>query len=264
MKNLNLAKIILIVVILIGICSMFYFAFNETIFSINERIIKNQENNIQIREENIKEIAQIYKDKFQTIGKSESAYIIEHEENVNGVDIRRDYYVFGEEEKSLIKVKEYEGTNENGTPILAKEIYIDLSKKVENSENLYNEVTEINVKDWTSNVIDNYKFKTPIEKFSEILNNRYDFENNPEEIALDLRNEIYVQKMLDNKLRIYGWGYEIKDKLQDEYLSFGIGGNEIYLNLDFQKYENNKLIEKITMQVAKQKGSIDDVTVPKL
>ena len=257
MKNLNLVKIILIVIILIGVVCIFNFAFNKN-------VIKNPVDTIQIREENINEILQVYKDNFKMLGIIGSAFVSEHEENVNGIDIRRDYYVFGEDGKSLIKVKEFEGTNENGTPILTKEIYVDLSNKVEGKEYLYNGVTEIYVKDWTFKVLDNYEFKTPIEKISKILNNRYDFENNPKEIAIDTKNEIYAQKMLDGRLRIYGWTYGIKEEQQEDYFAFSIGNNERSLYLEFQEYENNKLIEKRTIQVSKQPGNIDDVTVPEL
>ena len=148
MKNLNLAKIILIVVIFVSVFGMIYLVFNK-----NE--VKQPENNLQIREENIKEIAQVYKENFQTLGISESAFIIE-ELNDEGNEIRKDYYVFGEEGKSLIKIKEYEGIYENATAILKKETYIDLSQKVEGTENLYDGVTVVNIEDWTSSVIDNY------------------------------------------------------------------------------------------------------------
>ena len=89
MKNLNLAKIIFIVVILVSVFGMLYFAFNE-----ND--VKEQENDLHAREENIKEIAQVYKENFQTLGISESAFIIEEELNDEGNEIRKHYYVFGE------------------------------------------------------------------------------------------------------------------------------------------------------------------------
>lgn len=257
MKNLNLAKIILIVIIFISIGSIIYFTFNEN-------NIKKQENELIERENNIKEIVQVYKNNFQTIGKTESAIIIEREENSNGADIRRDYYVFGEDGKNLIKIKYYEGVDENNTPILKKETYIDLSKKIEGSHNLYNEVTEIYIEDWSTNVIDNYEFNTPIEKISEILNKRYNFDNGDKEIALDERNQVYVRKWDDLDYRAYGWIYEIKENNKDEYLSFSIGNEERSLYLNYEVYEDNKRIEKISMQGSKQKGSIDDVTVPEL
>ena len=257
MKNLNLAKIILIIVIIFGIYGVYYLAFNE-----ND--IKNQENFLEIREENIKEISKVYKENFQTIGITESAIIIEHEENSEGIDIRKDYFVFGEDGKSLIKIKYYEGTNENNTPILKKEIYIDLSQKVEGSTNLYNGVTEIYIEDWSSKVIDNYEFKTPIEKITEMLNKRYDFDNADKEIALNLENEVYVNKWEHLNHRSYGWIYEIKENNKDEYLSFSMGNEERSIYFNFEIYEDNKIVKKISIQGSKQKGSIDDVTVPEL
>ena len=257
MKNLNLAKIIFIVVILVSVFGMLYFAFNE-----ND--VKEQENDLHAREENIKEIAQVYKDNFQTLGIGESAFIIEKELNDEGNEIRKDYYVFGEEGKSLIKIKEYEGIYENDTAILKKEIYIDLSQKVETAENLYNGVTVVNIEDWTSSVIDNYELKTPIEKITEILNKRYDFENGDKKIALDLENEIYVNKWEHLNHRSYGWIYGIEEDNICECLSFSMSNEERNLYFKFETYEDNKLIEKIEMQVSKQKGSLDDVTVPEL
>ena len=259
MKNLNLAKIILIVVIFCTVLGLIYFAFNQN-------NIKNQEDDLQTREENIKEIAKVYEENFKTIGKTESAIITERVENADGDDIRRDYYVFGENGKNLIKIKYYEGIDEDNYPDLKKEIYIDLSKKVEGSENLYNEVTVINTDEWTSSVINNYEFKTPIEKISEILNKRYDFESGDREIALDETNQIYVRKWNwdDYGYRAYGWIYEIKENNKDEYLSFSMGNEERNLYLNFEIYEDNKRIEKISIQGSKQKGSLDDVTVPEL
>ncbi len=257
MKNLNLAKIIFIIVIFSTLLGLIYFLFNEN-------NIKTQEEDLQTREENIKEIAQVYKDNFQTLGITESAFIIEKELNEHGNEIRKDYYVFGEEGKSLIKIKEYEGIYENGTAILKKEIYIDLSKKVEETENLYNEVTVINTEDWTSSVIDNYELKTPIEKITEILNKRYDFESGDKDIALDLENEIYVNKWEHLNHRSYGWIYEIKEDNKDEYLSLGFSNEERYLYFDFEIYEDNKRVEKVEIRVSKLEGSLDDVTVPEL
>ena len=257
MKTLNLAKIILIVIIFVSIGSLMYFVFNE-----ND--IKKQETELHAREENIKEIAQVYKEKFKTIGQTTSAFIIEKELDNTGNEIRKDYYVFGEDGKSLIKIKEYEGIYENSTAILKKEVYIDLSKKVEGTENLYNGVTVINIEDWTSSVIDNYEFKTPIEKITEVINSRYDFENDYKEIALDDRNEIYINIWPELNHRSYGWIYEIKEENKAEYLSFSFSNEERYLYLDFEIYEDNKRIEKKNIRVSKLEGSLDDVTVPEL
>ena len=257
MKNLNLMKIILIVVVLICICSVIYLMSNKENFDTKENVFLT-------REEKIKEISQVYKDNFQTIEKNKSALVIEKEDSGNNVDIRRDYYIYAEEGKNLIKVKEYEGTYEFGTPILKKEIYIDLSKKVEESTNLYNGVTEIYIEDWTSKVIDNYEFKTPMEKIEEILNNRYDFNNADKKIALDLRNEIIVNKFDDLNFRWYGWEYEIEENEKNEYLSFGMSNEERNLHFSFEKYENNERKEMISMHVCELEGNLDDVTVPEL
>lgn len=257
MKNLNLAKIIFIVIILASVFGVLYFVFNK-----ND--IQNQEVDLQTREENIKEIARVYDEKFKTIGNETSAFIIEKELDESGNEIRKDYYVYGEEGKSLIKAKEYEGIYENGTAKLKREIYIDLSKKVEGTENLYNGVTIINIEDWTSTVIDNYEFKTPIEKITEVINRRYDFENDYKEIALDDRNEIYINIWPELNHRSYGWSYEIKEENMDEYLSFSFSNEERNLYFDFEIYEDNKRIEKKTIRVSKLEGSLDDVTVPEL
>lgn len=257
MKNLNLAKIIFVVVIFISIFGMIYFAYNE-----ND--IKNQEDDLQTREENIKEIANVYEENFKTIGITESAFIIEKELDESGNEVRKDYYVYGEDEKSLIKIKEYEGIYENSTAILKKEIYIDLSKKVEGAENLYDGVTVVNIEDWTSSAIDNYEFKTPIEKITEVINRRYDFEKNYKEIALDYRNEIYANIWPELNHRSYGWIYEIKEENKAEYLTFSFSNEERYLYLDFEIYEDNKRTEMTTIRVSKLDGSLDDVIVPEL
>lgn len=257
MKNLNLAKIVFILVILACLFGILYFLFNK-----ND--LEYQGFNLQTREENVKEISKVYKDNFKTIGKNESAIIIEHEKKPDGVDVRRDYYVYSEDGKNLIKIKYYEGIDDDNYPNLRQEIYIDLSKKIDSTDNLYNEVTVINTDEWTSEVIDGYEFKTPIEKITEVLNKRYDFENADKEIALNLENEVDVIKMENLNLRTYGWKYEIKENNIYEYLAFGMSNEERNLNFNFEIYEDNKLTERIEMQVSKQKGNIDDVTIPEL
>lgn len=224
MKNLNFMKIILMFILLICICSVIYLVSNR-----NDTIV--EKNVYYTREEKIKEIAQIYKDNFYIIGKTKSA-IISEKECINNTEVHRDYYIYAEDGKNLIKVKEYEDTYASGTPILKKEIYIDLSKKVEDSIDLYNGVTEIYIEDWTSKVINNYEFKTPMEKIEKILNARYDFNNGDKKIALDFRNEITVNKFDDLNFRWYGWEYEIEENEKNEYLSLGMSNEEkIYIFL---------------------------------
>ena len=170
-------------------------------------------------------------------------------------------------EKELERLKamrEYEDTYASGTPILKKEIYIDLSKKVKDSSDLYNGVTEIYIEDWTSKVIDNYEFKTPMEKIEKILNARYDFNNGDKKIALDFRNEITVNKFDDLNFRWYGWEYEIEENEKNEYLSLGMSNEEKNLYFSFEKYENNEQKEILSIQVCELKGNLDDVTVPEL
>lgn len=255
MKDINLAKLIFLILIFVFIFGIFYLVFFE-----ND--IKYQEKALISREENIKKINEVYKKNFEIIGKIDSAFIIEEEINSDGNEIRKDYYVFGEEEKSLIKVKEYIGLDVKESPILEKEIYIDLTKKVEGTENLYNDVTIINIKDWSSETIDNYEFKSPIEKISELINKRYDLEKDYKKVALDTNNEIYINNWPKLNHRSYGWSYERKENERDEYLSFSITNEEKCLYLNYEEYEDNKRTEKITIQLSKQKGCIDDVTVP--
>lgn len=255
-KNLNFMKIILMFILIICICSVIYLVSNR-----NDTIVEN--NVYYTREEKIKEIAQIYKDNFYIIGKTKSA-IVSEKENINNTDVHRDYYIYAEDGKNLIKVKEYEDTYASGTPILKKEIYIDLSKKVEDSSDLYNGVTEIYIEDWTSKVIDNYEFKTPMEKIEKILNARYDFNNGDKKIALDFRNEITVNKFDDLNFRWYGWEYEIEENEKNEYLSLGMSNEEKNLYFSFEKYENNEQKEILSIQVCELKGNLDDVTVPEL
>lgn len=257
MKNLNLAKIIFIVVIFVSVFGMLYFAFNE-----ND--VKEQENDLQTREENIKEIARVYEETCEAIGKETSAFIKEEELDESGNEIRKDYYVYGEDGKSLIKVKEYDSTYSNGTPILKKEIYIDLSKKVDGTENLYNGVTVININDWSSTIVDNYEFKTPIEKITEVINSRYDLKNDYKKIALDNRNKIYINIWPELDHISYRWSYEIKEENIAEYLSFSFLNKERNLYFDFEIYEDNKRIKKKTITVNELEGSLDDVTVPEL
>lgn len=257
MKNLNLIKIILIVIVFSCIFSVIHFIFNT-----NNAIIK--EDIYSTREEKIKEIAQVYKDKIQVIGKTESAFITEHEIDDENMDIKRQYYIYAKEGKNLIKIKEYEGTYENNTPILKKEIYIDLSKKVEGSDHLYNDVTEINTEDFSSKVIDNYEFKNPIDKLTEMLNIRYDFNNGDKNIAADSRNEITVYEHNDSNLKLYGWSYEIKENENAEYLSFSTNSKYTYAYFSFEKYTNNNRTESTSMQISKLEGNLDDVTVPEL
>ena len=230
MKNLNFMKIILMFILIICICSVIYLVSNK-----NDTVVEN--NVYYTREEKIKEIAQIYKDNFYIIGKTKSA-IVSEKENINNTDIHRDYYIYAEDGKNLIKVKD--------------------------SSDLYNGVTEIYIEDWTSKVIDNYEFKTPMEKIEKILNARYDFNNGDKKIALDFRNEITVNKFDDLNFRWYGWEYEIEENEKNEYLSLGMSNEEKNLYFSFEKYENNEQKEILSIQVCELKGNLDDVTVPEL
>lgn len=263
MKNLNLAKLIFILLLIILVGGLIGNLSLET----NEKIAK--ENELIQREKNIKEIVQVYEENFKNIGKTESAIAAENGiKTEDGIekDYRKDYYFFGEEGKNLVKIKEYDGTYQNGTPILIKEVYIDLSKKVDGTDYLYNDVTEIYMEDWTSKVIDNYEFITPMEKVGIAFRKRYtDIDKDARSIALDYNNEISVFKLQvdDINIRNYSWQYTKSDK--SDITSVSITSGETILHYHNEKYDKNmQLIEKSSIQLNKQKGSIDDVTIPEL
>ncbi|MBR3832486.1 MAG: hypothetical protein IKJ72_02530, partial [Mycoplasmataceae bacterium] len=224
------------------------------------------------REKDIKEIAEVYNEQFRSIGETESAFIVEKvskKENNNIINTYTHYYIYAENGKKLMRASVYDDEN---TRKLLKEIYIDLSKKTYTDLNTnmrkYDDVTEVYVEDWSYKNFDDYEFISPIDRISDALENRYfDIEHNAENIALDENNFIHAVKMPRHNLKNYGWSYGTKDNSErEDYLSFYMTLPNYFLSLYFDDYKNDiaDSREIVSIQVSRQNGNIDDVTVPEL
>ena len=223
------------------------------------------------REKNIEEIGKVYNEQFRCVGITESAVVAEKiskKENNVITETYRHYYIYGENGKHLMKATEYA---DRSSQDIIKEIYIDLSKVtyIDWNTNMrkYDDVTEIYIDDWSSKQIDDYEFISPIDRISDALDDKYfNISHNSEKIARDKNNDIFVLKIPKYNVENYGWSYGIKDNSnREDYFDLQIySPNSLFLYFDNYKNDIADTREIVDIQLSKQKGSIDDVTVPEL
>ena len=230
---------------------------------------------IQNRKLQIREIAKIYREEFSKIGISESGFVYEKfskRENNVITHTTKQYYIYAEENgPKLIKIKEYE----NDTSKLNKEIYIDISKRkyIDYSEGrlgTYDDVIEINVNDWSYKEYDDYKFVSPIDRITDVFDQKY-YGNTRKEserkLSFDFDNDFSIIKNKDVRGTSYFWqfGNRGNDKKEDFFqIQMLLESNWMFCEFDDYKNDFEDSREYTIVQITKLDGNIDDVTIPEL
>lgn len=257
-KKISLNKIIKIILGIILIIILYNF--------ISDKVY------ILKRKNDTEKIAKVYTEQFRTVGLTESAIIREEvskKENNIITNHYRQYYIYAENGKNLMKVQEFEGKHSQKK---IKEIYIDLSKKSyadwEAYMTEYDDVTEIYINDWTSKEIDDYEFISPMDRiFNILMHGEFDIISSSRSIALNEKNSIQIINWPHKNVEIYGLYNGTRNNLnREDCFELYIKPDSSFLSLYFDDYKNDiaDSREIVSIQLTKQKGSIDDVTVPEL
>lgn len=223
------------------------------------------------REKDIKEVINSYKELVTKDGCFSIKESYSKKENDRIIETNRQYYMYFEDGKELVKVTEYDGDNSEK---IKKQIYIDLSNK--NKYNYdwktnaytYNQVVEVYIDDWSHKVMDNYVFVSPLDKMRNALDERYFNKANPAKIiAENPENTIIALKLPKYNIQSYDWNFGDRDNLEKEdVLSMHIEANSYWMAFYLDDYKNDiaETREIISIQLSKIKGNIDDVTIPEL
>lgn len=257
-KNVSLKKVIKFALIIILIIILYNY--------ISEKVY------IFKRKCDVEKIAKVYTEQFRTVGVSESAIIREEvskKENNVITNYCRQYYIYAENGKQLMKVKEFDDKNHQK---LIKEIYIDLTKRThtdwETQMGKYDDVIEIYMNDWSSKEIDNYEFITPMDRIKNgVMYGEFDIISSSKRIALNEKNSIQIIDWPHKNIEIYGLFSGTRNNLnREECFELFIQPGFKSLNYYFDDYKNDiaDTREIVEIQLNKQKGNIDDVTVPEL
>ena len=223
--------------------------------------------NIQRRKNIINEIAEKYKESFQSIGETKSGLVVENITQVdlnNTEEFRKEYlYYVSEDGKKLLKITSYDDEYYQNK---VEEVYIDLNKEI--GMDHYADVTKINLKTFEKEVIKDYEFISPIKKVTQSMNDYYSFICEYElysekELAYDFNNK-FLKTSTDEKT-IYNW-------MNNDIGNFDLGnniwliidGNE-FLGLNFDKYEDDikDTRQHLNIQITAKVSPIEDeVTIP--
>lgn len=228
----------------------------------------------QKREMQIKEIGKVYREEFRDIGVTESAFITEHatkKENNVITETYREYYVYADkEENRFIKIKEFKDHRHEE---LHKEIYIDVSERRifeygDEWKGTYDNVIEINVEDWSYNIINNYEFISPMDRINQVFRKEYydKASQNARKIALDLKNnDLNIEKAENSSIFYWSQGEYQNTKNEDYFQIFMVPkSNWMLFSIDNYKNDIAETREIVNMQITKVDGMIEDVTVPEL
>ena len=257
-KKIALTKIIKIVFLIILIIILYNF--------ISDKV------NILKRKSDVEKIAKVYTEQFMTVGIKESAVIREEvskKENNVITNYYRQYYIYAEDGKNLMKVKEFEDKHSQK---MIKEIYIDLSKKThtnwETHMTKYDDAIEVYMNDWSYKEIDDYEFITPMDRIlNSVMYGEFDIISSSKRVALNEKNDIQIIDWPHKNVEIYSLYNGIPNNLNREecFQLFILPGSKS-LNFYFDDYKNDiaDTREIVEIQLTKLKGNIDDVTVPEL
>lgn len=228
--------------------------------------------NMLKRKSDIEKIAKVYTEQFMNVGKTESAIIREEvskRENNVITNHCRQYYIYAENGKTLMKVKEFDDKNHQK---LIKEIYIDLTKRThtdwETQMGKYDDVVEIYMNDWSSKEIDDYEFITPMDRIqNSLMYGEFDIITSSKSIALNEKNDIQIINWPNKNVEIYSLYNGTKNNInREDFFGLYILPGSKSLNFYFDNYKNDiaDTREIVEIQLTKVKGNIDDVTVPEL
>ena len=257
-KKTSLRKMIKIILVIILIIILYNF--------VSEKVY------IFKRKSDVEKISKVYTEQFMTVGVTDSAIIREEvskKENNVITNHYREYYIYAENGKTLMKVKEFDDKNHQK---LIKEIYIDLTKRThtdwETYMAKYDDVTEVYINDWSSKEIDDYEFITPMDRIQKsLMYGEFDIISSSKSIALNEKNDIQIIDWPHKNVEIYSLYNGTSNNLnrEDCFQLFILPGSKS-LNFYFDDYKNDiaETREIVKIQLAKVKGNIDDVTVPEL
>lgn len=257
-KKTSLRKMIKIILVIILIIILYNF--------VSEKVY------IFKRKSDVEKISKVYTEQFMTVGVTDSAIIREEvskKENNVITNHYREYYIYAENGKTLMKVKEFDDKDHQK---LIKEIYIDLSKRTHTDWEMYmakyDDVTEIYINDWSSKEIDDYEFITPMDRIQKsLMYGEFDIISSSKSIALNEKNDIQIIDWPHKNVEIYSLYNGTSNNLnrEDCFQLFILPGSKS-LNFYFDDYKNDiaETREIVKIQLAKVKGNIDDVTVPEL
>lgn len=227
--------------------------------------------NLYKREKDIEKVMNAYKEFIDY----EGSYIITEKyskkENNKITETYRQYHMYLENEKRLVKITEYEGDNSKK---IDKQIYINLLDVNEYGYDwktetyLYNGVVEVYTSDWSHKIIDDYKFVSPLDKIKNVLDEKYfNIANPSKEIAENSDNIINVLELPKLNIKSYGWSFGNKDNLnKEDVLSLTVVQDSNWMAFYSDDYKNDigETREIIQMQISKIKSNIEDVEIPEL
>ena len=252
-RNKNNMKKILIIMLIIAVIAGILFACN-----------------IVRRMKIVYDISDKYKANFSCIGENRSGHVQEKitQRDINNIietDKEYLYYVSDDGEK-LLKIISYEAKDENtfcsGDAI--EEIYIDLSKEIEDTLYHYSNVVKINLKNGTREVIDDYEFHSPIIKATSCMNNyysiicAYDKVFSDREISFDFNNKLF------EKEGYYVWNNESIKGL-NQSIGMNFNDQEFFMHLDNCKEDIKEQREIVNIIISNNiKPTKEEVLPPEI
>ena len=218
----HLKKIMVLLAIIIVLCIAIFFI------------------NIARRYSIIYDFSKYYKERFQEIGNTKSGTVDEHiiSRDLNSFTEtfkRYSYYVSEDGSEKLLKITEYEevdGYHDVKEKKIIEEIYIDFKNVDDNGQ--IDDVVKINKKTGAKEVINDYKFESPMYNATTSLNHYYGFicgwdeVFSDKEMAFDFDNEFLK---VGNQ---YIWTNQSINNSKDNVSSY-LNDIEVYVSLEDYK-----------------------------
>lgn len=210
--------------------------------------------NISRRLSIIYDFSKYYKERFQAIGDTRSGTVDEHiiSRDLNSFKEtfkRYSYYVSEDGSEKLLKITEHEevdGYYDVKEKKILEETYIDFKNVDENGQ--IDNVVKINKKTGAKEIINDYKFESPIYNATTSLNHYYGFicawdkVFSDKEMAYDFDNRLF--KSANN----YIWDNETINNSKDNIMTY-FNENEFYLEFENYKDDIKEECEVINYQI---------------
>lgn len=218
----HLKKIIVLLAIIIALCIVIFFINIARRFSIIYDFSKN------------------YKERFQVIGNTKSGTVDEHiiSRDLNSFKEtfkRYSYYVSEDASEKLLKITEYEevdGYHDVKEKKIIEETYIDFKNVDDNGQ--IDKVVKINKKTGAKEIINDYKFESPMNNSTTSLNHYYAFICGWDEVFSDKE----MAYDFDNKfLKVgnqYIWTNQSINNSKDNVSAY-LNDIEVYVSLENYK-----------------------------
>lgn len=242
----------------------------SVVIIVGYKVISNKVH-LYKREKDIEKVMNAYKEMVNYEGSYRIRENYSKKENDKILETYRQYDMYFEDGKRLVKVTEYDGdTSEK----IKKQIYIDLSNVNEygydwkTNTHSYNGVVEVYTDDWSHKIIDDYEFISPLDRIRNVLDENYFNRANPSKlIAENPENTIVAFEWSKHNVRNYTWSFGDSNNLKKEdVLSLTVIPNSNWMAFYSDDYKNDiaETREIVSIQMSKIKPNIDDVTVPEL